>query len=166
MARTVERPSVRGERLGGFIYGTIVALAGIVAEARAYPDQPALVALLTAVTSSVFWLAHVYAHGLGQSVARDQHLHFGELREIARHEFSIVEAAFPPVVPILLAAVGILAASTAYWLAFALGLAVLTLEGIRFARIERLGLLGTLGVVAVNLGLGLLLVFLKLFVTH
>jgi hypothetical protein len=43
---------------------------------------------------------------------------------------------------------------------------VLAVEGIVFARIERLGRLGTLAIVVANLALGLALVALKLFVTH
>jgi hypothetical protein len=52
------------------------------------------------------------------------------------------------------------------WIAFGLGLAVLAAQGIVFARIERLGRLGTLVVVSANLGLGVMLVGLKLLVSH
>jgi hypothetical protein len=47
-----------------------------------------------------------------------------------------------------------------------LGLAVLAAQGVAFARMERLGRLGTAIVVAVNLSLGLVLIALKVFVTH
>ena len=53
-----------GERLGGFIYGTVVVLSVLVAGARAYPGDAGRIALLAVVTSLVFWLAHVYAHGV------------------------------------------------------------------------------------------------------
>jgi hypothetical protein len=43
---------------------------------------------------------------------------------------------------------------------------VLAVQGIVFARAERLGPLGTLAVVTANLGLGVLLVALKLLVAH
>jgi hypothetical protein len=39
-------------------------------------------------------------------------------------------------------------------------------QGVIFARLERLGFLGMLLVVTVNVALGLILVALKLFVTH
>src|SRR3954468_11864008 len=39
-----------GERLGGFLYGTLVALAVIVAGAKAYPHEPGHVAALVAIT--------------------------------------------------------------------------------------------------------------------
>lgn len=155
-----------GERLAGYIYGTIVALSVIVAGVRAYPHSSGHVAVLVGVTCAVFWIAHVYAHGLGESVAVEQHLTLDELLRIARREGSIVEAAVPPVLALLLGTLGLVSDATAAWLAFALGLLVLGAEGMVFARVERLGALGTLAVVAANVGLGLLLVALKLVVTH
>jgi hypothetical protein len=169
----VERPaavrlsrSALVERLGGFIYGTIIVLAVVVAGARAYPDDAGRIAVLVAVTSVVFWLAHVYAHGLAHSVARDEHLSLAELRRIARREGSIVEAALPPVAALLLGALGLLATEVAVWVAIALGLVVLAAQGITFARVERLGWLGAAGVVTANLVLGIGLVALKLALSH
>jgi hypothetical protein len=155
-----------GERLGGFIYGTVVVLSVLVAGARAYPGDAGRIALLAVVTSLVFWLAHVYAHGIADSVARGERVSPVHLRHIARRESSIVEAAAPPVAALLLGAFGVISTSTAVWLAFGLGLLVLAVEGIVVARVERLGPLGTAGMVAANLGLGLTLVVLKLVVTH
>jgi hypothetical protein len=158
--------SAMGERLGGFIYGTVVVLSVLVAGARAYPGDAGRIALLAVVTSLVFWLAHVYAHGIADSVAHEERVSPTHLRGIARRESSIVEAAAPPVAALLLGAFGVLSTSTAVWLAFGLGLLVLAVEGIVVARVERLGLLGTIGIVSANLGLGLTLVVLKLLVTH
>jgi hypothetical protein len=155
-----------GERLGGFIYGTIVVLAVVVAGARAYPHGAGHIAALVVVTAVALWLAHVYAHGLAQSVARDQRLSLAELGHIARREGSIVEAAVPPVAALLLGALGVVSTRVAVWAAFGLGLAVLVAEGITVARAERLGWVGTLVVVAGNLSLGVLLIGVKLVVTH
>lgn len=153
-------------RLAGFIYGTILALSVLVTGARAFPDEPGHVAALVAVTCGVFWVAHVYAHGLGHSVMHDEHLSLAELRRIARREGSIVEAAVPPIAALLLGAIGILSARAAVWLAFSLGLVVLAVQGLAFARFEHLGRPATALVVGVNLALGLVLVALKLVVTH
>ena len=141
-------------------------LAVVVAGARAYPHEAGHIAALIAATSVVFWLAHVYAHGLGQSVAKDEHLSLAELRYIAWRERSIVEAALPAVAALLLGAFGLVSTRAAVWAAFGFGLAVLFVQGIVFARVERLGLLGTLAVVTANLGLGVALVGLKLVDTH
>lgn len=155
-----------GERLGGYIYGTIVALAVVVAGARAYPHGAGHIAALVAVTSVALWIAHVYAHAVAHSVSTDEHISATEVGHIAKREGSIVEAALAPVVALLLGAVGLISTHASVWLAFGLGLGVLAAQGITVARIERLGRLGTLGVVAGNVSLGVLLVGLKLVVTH
>jgi hypothetical protein len=155
-----------GERLAGFIYGTIIVLSVIVAGARAYPHGPGHIAALVLVTTVVFWLAHVYAHAVGHSVAHDEHLSLAELRHIARREASIVEAALPPVAALVLGHFGVVSTHASVWIAFGLGLGVLVAEGITFARVERLRLPGTLVVVALNLCLGVVLIALKLVVSH
>jgi hypothetical protein len=155
-----------GERLGGFIYGTILSLAVLVGGLKAFPDDAWKIVVLLAVTASVFWLAHVYADSLAHVVSENQHLSLAELRRIARRESSIIEAAVPPVAAMLLAVFGLLSTKAAAWIAYGLGLGVLTVSGLVFARVERLGLLATLVVVALNVALGVALVGLKLFVSH
>jgi hypothetical protein len=164
--QTREARSAIGERLGGFIYGTIVVLSVVVAGARAFPDDSGAVAKTVAVTTIVFWLAHVYSHALAHSVTRGGRLSFAELSKVARHEASLIEAGVLPVAALLLGAFGVLSARAALWAAFGVGLAVLAAQGLVFARIERLGTLGTLAVVGTNLALGLALVALKVLVTH
>ena len=155
-----------GERLGGFIYGTIVVLSVVIAGARAFPDEPERIAAVVAITTLVFWAAHVYAHSLAHSVSSDEHLSFAEFRRIARGEASILEAAVPPIAALLAGAIGLLDEDTAVWLAVILGMIVLAAQGFLFARVERLSGPATLVVVALNLGLGIVLIGMKLFVTH
>jgi hypothetical protein len=155
-----------GERLGGFLYGTIVVLAVIVTGAKAYPHEPGHVAVLVAITTVVFWLAHVYAHALGHSVSREEPLSRTALRHIARHEAALIEAGVPSIIALLLGSVGVVSARTSYWLALGVGLTVLAADGVIFARTERLGGLSTVAVVAANLALGLVLVALKVLVAH
>jgi len=152
--------------LGGFVYGTIVALAVLVAGARAYPHSSGHIAALVLGTTVVLWLAHVYAHALGESVARDRRLTMAELRHVARHEGAIVEAALIPCAALLLGAVGLISTRASTWLALAAGLAVLAVQGFMFARVERMGWRGTLVIVSINLALGVTLIGLKLIVTH
>lgn len=160
------QPRRLAERLNGFVYGTIVALAVLVAGARAYPGEAGHIAVLVLATTVILWVAHVYAHGLGTSVLRGRRLTFTELGHIGRHEGAIVEAALLPVAALLLGALGLISTHSAIWLAFATGLAVLAVEGLWFARVERLGALATAAVVGANLALGLSLTALKLLVTH
>jgi hypothetical protein len=108
----------------------------------------------------------VYSHSLAFSVAHDEHLSVEVIRRIARREWSLIEAAAPPVVALLLGALGILSARASTWSALIVGLLVLGAQGIAFSHVERLGRLATLLVVAANLSLGVLLIGLKLLVTH
>src|SRR5262249_47314361 len=130
-----------GERLAGFIYGTIVVLSVIVAGARAFPESPGHIAGVVVVTCAVFWLAHVYAHAVGESVSHGHPLSLGELAHIARREGSLAEAAVPPVVALVLGELGVFSEHAAIWIAFVLGLIVLGAQGLVFARMERLGLM-------------------------
>jgi hypothetical protein len=155
-----------GERLGGFVYGTIVVLAVIVAGAKAYPEKPGHVGALVAITTAVLWLAHVHAHGLAHGVADDSRLSLADLRGVARHEAAILEAGVPSLMALFLGSLGAFSGRTAVWLALGLGLAVLVAAGVVFARAERLGRLATLGVVSANLALGLVLIGMKLAVAH
>jgi hypothetical protein len=159
-------PSAMGVRLGGFVYGTIVVLSVLVAGVRAYPSDAGRIAALVVATSLVFWVAHVYAHGITQSIAEDDRLSLADLRRIAGQEGSIVEAALPPVAALVLAMLGVVSTPTAVWIAFALGLFVLFVEGLVVARVERFGPLGTVALVAANVTLGLALVGLKLVLDH
>jgi hypothetical protein len=154
------------ERLGGFVYGTIVVLSVIVAGAKAYPGDTTRVALLVVITTVVFWLAHAYAHALAHSVRTGVHLTLRDIRRIGRHEAALVEAAVPSLIVLLLGSLDVLDPDTAVWIALGLGLAVLAVQGVVFAHVERLGRTGTVLVVAANLTLGLVLVALKLAVAH
>jgi hypothetical protein len=155
-----------GDRLGGFIYGTVVVIAAIVPAAKAYPDDSLYVAITALTTCVVLWLAHVYAHALGESVAHGERISGEELRLLARREASVVEAALPPVVALLLGRIGVFSASTAIWVALGIALAILAAEGLVFARAEGLGRTATAGIVAANLAFGALLVALKIAVFH
>jgi hypothetical protein len=163
-ART--RLTVAGERVAGFTYGTLVTLSMVIAGAKLYPDGPAQIAVFVVLTTLALWLAHVYAHTVGQSVSHGRRVRLAELRHIARREGAMVEAALPPVVPLLLAAFGVISTQLAIWAAFGLGLVVLAVQGVQFARIEGLGRLQTVVAVAANVGVGLILVAVKLVLTH
>ncbi len=158
--------TVAGDRVSGFTYGTLVALSMVIAGAKVYPDGPAQIAAFVVLTTLGLWLAHVYAHTVGQSVSHRRRIRLAELRQIARREGAMVEAALPPVVPLLLAALGVISTQLAIWAAFGLGLVVLAVQGVQFARIEGLGRLQTVVAVAGNVGVGLILVAVKLVLTH
>jgi hypothetical protein len=152
--------------IAGTVYGTVIVLAVLVAGGKA--AEHSLWRLVGIVTTSVLvlWMAHVYAHALGTSVKVDRRLDAAELREIAGRELAMPLAAVAPAAALVLGATGLLAGRTSFWLAFGLGIATLGVQGLRYARVERLGTTGTVVAVAINLGLGLVLVIFEVLVSH
>jgi len=153
------------DTIAGTVYGTIVVMGAITAGAEGTRD-PARLAVIVAATVLVLWLAHVYAHGLGESIARQRRLDRAELLSVARREFSIPLAAAAPTAALVLGGLELLRDATAVWLALAIGLATLAVQGGRYATLEHLGPLSAAATIAVNLGLGLVIVALKVFVAH
>jgi hypothetical protein len=152
--------------IAGTVYGTIVVLAVLAAGGNAFEHDLWRLVAIAVTTVLVLWLAHVYAHGLGESLLAGRRLDAAELGAIARRELAIPLAAVAPTAVLLLGVVGLLASRTAFWLAFGLGVATLGVQGLRYARVERLGAQGTAAAVAINVALGLVLVVLKLLVSH
>src|SRR5262245_57168153 len=119
------------DRIAGAVYGTIVALATLTAGAAAYEDDLWRLVAVVAASVLILWVAHVYAHGLGDSLALERRLTFVELGAIARREVSIALAAALPLAAIALGALGILEGRTAVWVAFGLGVATLDRKSTR-----------------------------------
>jgi hypothetical protein len=152
-------------RIAGTVYGTIVVMATVAAGAGAETD-PWQLALLVFATVVVLWIAHVYAHALAETVERGRRLDLAELTDVARRDVAVVLAATGPIAALVLGALGVVRESRAIWLALVFGLVALAVQGVRYARIERLNRTGTLVSVAINLGLGLVIVALKAAVAH
>jgi hypothetical protein len=155
-----------GDRgIAGTIYGTVLALAALAAGAAEHLGPTKLV-VVVATTAGVIWIAHVYAHALGESIERGRRVDRAELSAITDRELPILAAAAAPTAVLLLGAFGIVAEQTDIWLAFAVGLTALAVQGARYARVERLGAAGTAAVVAANLALGAIIVVFKVVVSH
>jgi hypothetical protein len=69
-------------------------------------------------------------------------------------------------VVLTLGTIGLFDENTSIWLAIAVGLVTLALEGWRYAQLEHFRAASTLVAVAANVGLGLLVVLLKVTVLH
>jgi hypothetical protein len=154
-----------GTGIASTVYGTVVVMATLTA-AYATEKHPWKLATIVWSAVVVLWVAHLYAHGLSESIVEKRRLTGREVRAILRRELGILLAAAVPSVALLLGAAGLFKESAAVWLALAAGLVTLAAEGVRFARLERLGLLGTLVAMGLNVGLGLLVVALKVAVAH
>jgi hypothetical protein len=154
-----------GGAVASTVYGTIVVMATLTA-AYATEKHPWKLAGIVASTVVVFWVAHLYAHGLSESITLSRRITLDELTHIARREAGLLFAAAAPIAALVVGAAGVVRVTTAVWVALAIGLATLVVEGFRYARLERLGRAGTLAAVALNLALGLLVVALKAGLAH
>ena len=114
----------------------------------------------------VLWLAHVYSHGIGESLDAGRRLTVREFGGIARNEFSIPLAAVLPLAAIALGAIGLISDRNALRLGLALGVGTLAVQGVRYAQLEHLGRLGMVFTVALDVALGLFIVALKAWVIH
>jgi hypothetical protein len=166
LARTAAHLVGIDDRIASTVFGTITAMATIAAYGRAFPDSPWTVEELVLSTAVVVWLAHLYTHALSESISEQSQLRFAPVRRLAGREIGILFAVVPPSIALLFGAVGLLDETTSIWLALGVGLLILAVEGVRYARLERFGLLGTLVVMAANVGVGLLVVLLKVEILH
>jgi hypothetical protein len=154
------------ERIAGSVYGTIVVLAVLADGASAYQHNLWKLDALVLATVLILWIAHTYAHGLGESLRLGRRLSGRELSAIISNELAIPLAAVLPLAAISIGALRAFDDTRAFWAAFSLGVATLAIQGVRFARLERLSLVGTMASVTINLSLVLMIVVLKVLVSH
>jgi hypothetical protein len=154
-----------GGGIASTVYGTVVVMATLTV-GYASESHPWKLAELVWSSAFVLWIAHLYAHGLSESITRRLRLRDVGLASIARRELGILLAAAAPSAALLLGALDLVHEDRAVWLALAIGLVTLAAEGIRYARIESLGRLGTFVAIALNLGLGSFVVILKVALAH
>lgn len=150
----------------GAVYGSLLAasvVTGSAAEGEAAPAAE-LVALLI-VTGLVFWIAHVYAQFVGQGLTAKS-LTWTRTRAVARREWPMAQASFPPAMSAALMTAFGASDAVAAWAA--LGVAVTSQVTWAVAAARNAG--ATTGVVVVsgmaNLILGLAIVALKTVVAH
>ena len=84
------------ERIAGSVYGTIVVLAVLADGATAYEHDLWKLDALVLATVLILWIAHTYAHGLGESLRLGRRLSGKELSTIMSHELAIPLAAVLP----------------------------------------------------------------------
>ena len=152
--------------IAGTVYGTIVVLAALAAGGKAFQNDLWHLIALVDVTVLVLWIAHVYSHGLGESLQLGRRLDAAELGAIAGRELAIPLSALAPTAILVLGALGVFKGTTAIWLADGICVLALAVQGLRYALLERLTTVGTLISVALNLALGLTIVGLKVLVSH
>lgn len=160
-----ERPHAGRTDYAGAVYGSLLA-ASVVATAGTAGEFPRLQLIgLLLVTGVVFWAAHVYAQVAGERIV-GKVIDRRELRRVAGHEWSIVEAAVLPAVAVAVSPLlGLDLAGTA-WLALAVAVAQqvtwATLGAVRAGASRRMAV----GEGVANLLLGLIIVAAKAALGH
>jgi phage-related holin len=157
--------STAPHEIAGLVYGTIVTMGALAAGSHAETDPWRLAAAVSA-TVLVLWIAHVYSDALAETIATGHRLDRDEFMDVARHEVSIPLAAVAPVIALVLGGVGVFRETTSVWVAFGIGIATLVVEGVRYAGVEHLSRLAKVLTVAVNVSLGLVIVALKVVLSH
>ncbi|NKZ04261.1 hypothetical protein [Actinomadura latina] len=164
--RTAELDDRERADYAGAVYGSLLAASVVVgASPRDEPaPAPTLVALLLA-TGLVFWLAHVYA-----SLAGDrQHglrMNGAEIRSAGRREWPLAQAAIPPAAAAAACRLADLSDAAASWTALFVALGGQVGWTLAAGRRAKAGVSLIVVSAVVNLLLGLLIVALKVMLTH
>jgi hypothetical protein len=151
--------------LEGSLYGLIL-VTSVMATLEQDEERVGLMIAVLVVTALVFALAHAWAHALDTAAkARrplDRHTLVGGLR----HEWPIVQAALPASIVLALAASDLYTVATGLWIASGVNVGLLFVWGAALRDIAG----GTLGQALLaglsSASLGLLLVLLKIVVSH
>lgn len=148
--------------LAGSLYGTVLVTSVLAAFAGS--ENVGYVIAAVVVTTSVFALAHAWAHALARSGAAraplDRHALLGSIG----HESPIVEAALPAAAVLLLAALDVYSVETALWIAVLVNVALLFIWGAGLRQLAGGTGLQVLGAGLASASLGLVLVALKVLV--
>ncbi|MEU9640534.1 hypothetical protein [Streptomyces sp. NPDC048188] len=149
----------------GGVYGSMLAASVVVGASSLGSFPRAELVLLLLLTSLVFWLAHVHAELFGARLARHPPDR-GAIRRVCRDEWPIVKAAVPPAAAVAVSPLLSLNVQGALWLA--LSVAVAGQVGWSVAAAHRAGASRSLVLTtaSVNALLGLLIVVVKIAVTH
>lgn len=150
-------------RSGG-LYGTVLVLAVIIALTKSGKAEAEVVLGGVVITTLVFYVVHVYADVLAARVTSPDRSWSTLAREVGHEEIAIVEAAILPSIPLLLGTLGLLDRETAGWSAIACGLISLFGWGLLVGRALGYTDLRSLLFGAANVGLGGLMVLLKVLV--
>lgn len=147
----------------GAIYGLILSMSVISALSKDDDLSPALIALWTAVTAIVFWVAHVYSQIVAAGFARPK-----EARELVRNtmrrEWPLVQGSLIPAAALLLAPLGLIEDDSASYVAVWVGVAALFLAGLAIGTRENLSWSRRITIGLINAFIGSLIVALKIIV--
>jgi hypothetical protein len=142
----------------GVITGTVVSTAVIAAAAGHLGDTHLVIAILG--TAFIYWLAHLHARTLGDSVKHRTHP-VDAFKEALAETWPILAAAsVPAIILVIIQLVGI-ELRTGAWIAVIASTVLLTIYSFLAGRRGGLGLRGSLLSAAIGASLGILVILLK-----
>lgn len=147
------------------LYGALVSSV-VLAATSAGAKTGELVALATAMVSVTYWLAHVYADAVGGRFEDTDHSTHHRLRHALKNNTGVLLGSLPVLVVFILGRVlGMTVANSAF---LALWFTVAMLAGVAAFAAHRAGVRGAalLGETALAAGFGLLVIALKLILSH
>jgi hypothetical protein len=142
----------------GVITGTVVSAAVIAAAAGHLEETRLVIAILG--TSLIYWLAHLHARTLGDSVKHRTHP-VDAFKEALAETWPILAAALVPAVILILTQLAGLPIRTDAWIALIASTVLLTVYSFFAGRRGGLGLGGSLLSACIGALLGLLVIGLK-----
>jgi hypothetical protein len=142
----------------GVITGTVVSTAVIAAAAGHLEETHLVIAILG--TAFIYWLAHLHARTLGDSVKHRTHP-VDSLKEALAETWPILAAACVPAIILLVVQLAGTELRTGAWIAVIASTVLLTIYSFFAGRRGGLGLRGSLLSAAIGAGLGILVILLK-----
>ena len=161
-ARPLFAKLVPDGNLAGSLYGTVLVTSVLATFEGSEPAGLIIAAVL--VTTLIFELAHAWAHALAHSGAARSPLDRHTLGRSIRHELSIVEAALPAALVLLLAGLDVYSTETALWIAVLVNVGLLFTWGAGLRQLSGGTSVQALGAGLASTSLGLVLIVLKVFV--
>jgi hypothetical protein len=148
--------------LSGSVYGTI--LASSIVAALSYKERGNAWVMIGALvaTELVFALAHAVSTLFSGGRVHGRLPAAADVRGALRYEWPVLQAAWPAMILLLLAGVGLLGLDTAVNLALVANASILFVWGFALARLQGLVAHAAVAVGALSSGLGVALVMLKL----
>lgn len=154
------RTLIGGMNVASAVYGTVITLAVIGAW---YADKTsgALETLLSVVaTLVVFWVAHAYAHVVGQGLpVGDSRWH---IKHAFQHDWPIVQSGFLPILVLGFGELGVMGERVAMLIALGAGILLLSLFCLTMARAAGRNWQQALGITGILVALGILVVVLEI----
>jgi hypothetical protein len=151
--------------LAGSLYGLIL-VTSVIATLEQNEEQVGLMIAAIVVTALVFALAHAWAHALDAAARARKPVDRHVLVRGIRHEWPIVQAALPASIALTLAGFDLYTVATALWIAAGVNVGLLFVWGAVLRDIAGGSLAQVLLGGLSSAALGLLLVLLKVIVSH